>query len=273
MPKVEAKELVRTFVQSLILLFVAAAPAWPQGDSEDLCKKYESVTLPAEAVVLTPAEYPACESYKSYAGIGRPIDYAAARTCAWQERAAQKAELRQNPAAPVAWVVGGSLILADLYANGDGDRQNLPLAERLACELSGGLVREAFGNLDARETAARNAKPFEVCDYAATTFEMNFCAGYSLEANDARRNETLDRISKNWAANQKEAFQAARTAFEEYAADVSKHETYRGGTIRTVRMIGVEEDLHAKFVADFESYEKGNFHPVQLPATRMPTKS
>lgn len=105
------------------------------------CAPYASIPLPAEAEkVPTPTSFPACASYRSYRGIGRPVNYSKARACAWQERLAQKADLGQNQKEPTAWVVGGSLILADIYFNGAGVKRNIPLAMRFACESEEGMV-------------------------------------------------------------------------------------------------------------------------------------
>jgi hypothetical protein len=46
--------------------------------------------------------------------MGRPINYSEARDWAWQERLAQKAELRKGQEEASAWVVGGSLILDEV---------------------------------------------------------------------------------------------------------------------------------------------------------------
>src|SRR4051794_4416172 len=67
------------------------------------CSTYASVPLPADAIEApVPKIPPACASYRSYAGIGRPVNYSEARACAWQERLAQKAGLEQNDEAPLA---------------------------------------------------------------------------------------------------------------------------------------------------------------------------
>jgi uncharacterized protein YecT (DUF1311 family) len=248
-------------------LLTAGQFAFAQEAGEAVCAKYGDTDLPAEASVSMPTQSPGCESYKSYAGIGRPVDYKAARDCAWQERAAQLADLGQNEKAPIAWVVGGSLILTDLYANGLGVSKNLPLAMRLACEAKDSFVSEAVTDLEVRSTDTKKAaEQYELCDYAATTFEMNFCAEFSRQAKDARRDNVFLRLSKGWTTEQTTAFASAKTAFNDYALDVARHETYRGGTIRNIRMSGVEESLHAKFLEDLLRFEKGEMPsgPVSL---------
>jgi hypothetical protein len=168
------------------------------------CQHVTAISLPTEASVSMPAQSPACESYKSYAGIDRPADYTAARGCAWKERAAQQAGLGQNPKAPIAWVVGGSLILVDIYANGLGVPRNLPLAIRPSCEQTEGFLGSAIQDLDLRGTnELKAAEHFELCDYAASTFEMNFCAAFSSELADELRDRTVREIAKDWTSSQK----------------------------------------------------------------------
>ena len=118
---------------ALLLTHSAPAQATPTTLPAD-CSAYASVPLPAAAANATaPKTPPACASYRSYRGIGRPVNYAEARACAWQERLAKQADLGQNLKEPTAWVVGGPLVLADIYANGAGVPRNLPLAMRFAC--------------------------------------------------------------------------------------------------------------------------------------------
>jgi hypothetical protein len=112
------------------------------------CSAYATIRLPAEAEKApVPETPPACASYRSYRGIGRPINYSEARACAWQERLAQKADLGQNQEEPTAWIVGGSLILADIYLNGAGVKRDIPLAMRFACESEEGMARLALADI------------------------------------------------------------------------------------------------------------------------------
>jgi hypothetical protein len=103
-------------------------------------------------------------------GIGRPIDYSAARACAWRERLAQEANLGQSLKESTAWVVGGSLILADIYFNGAGVKRNVPLAMRFACEFEEGTAMLALPEIKKLKGSLPAHGPFEFCDYATTTF-------------------------------------------------------------------------------------------------------
>jgi hypothetical protein len=210
------------------------------------CSAYASIPLPAEAEQsAVPKTFPACASYRSYRGIGRPKDYSEARTCAWQERLAQRADLGQNPKELTAWVVGGSLILADIYFNGAGVKPNLPLAMRLACESEEGMVGIAAPKIAELNGAPGPNGPFEFCDYAASTFMMSFCSAYASEIEDARRARYLDSLKSSMTPEQVAAFEKLLSAENAYI-DAHALEVDQGGTIRSVRTTGSNSILKGR---------------------------
>ena len=219
------------------------------------CSAYASIPLPAEAekdpVPKTP---PACASYRSYRGIGRPINYSEARACAWQERLAQKADLGQNQKEGTAWVVGGSLILADIYFNGAGVKRDIPLAMRFACESEEAMATLALPDIAKLNGSLRAGGPFEFCDYAATTFTMNFCTGYESQIEDDSGSRYYNSLKSSMTPEQQAAFEkllAAQTAYiKAHASEVNQ-----GGTIRVVRTSssqGILKDLFHAEVVHFE---------------------
>ena len=219
------------------------------------CTPYASVPMPAEAEhVSTPKESPACASYKSYRGIGRPVNYSEARDCAWQERAAQKAGLSQNGKEPTAWVVGGSLILADIYYNGAGVKKNVPLAMRFACEFEESTANLAMEDLAKSGDAAAH-KPLEFCHYAATTFTENFCTNYESEIDDGRRRRFYNSLKKSMTREQVQAFDALLAAENRYI-DEHSLEVYQGGTIRNIRTNASQEILDDLFHNEIVHFER-----------------
>jgi uncharacterized protein YecT (DUF1311 family) len=219
------------------------------------CAAYASIPLPPEAEKApVPKKPPSCASYRSYRGIGRPINYAEARACAWQERLAQKAELGQNPEEPIAWIVGGSLILADIYFNGTEVQRDIPLSVRLACESEGGIATLALEDIAKLNGSPRAHKLFEFCDYAASTFTMNFCGWYTSEIEDERRSRYYNSLKSSMTPEQQAAFQklfAAQNAYiKAHAAEV-----YQGGTIRTIRTMGSQTILKDLFRLEVFNFE------------------
>lgn len=219
------------------------------------CSAYASVPIPAEAEqVSIPKASPSCASYRSYRGIGRPVNYAEARACAWQERLAQKANLGQNQQEPTAWVVGGSLILADLYFNGAGVKRNIPLAMRFACESDEGMAQLALPEVTKLHGSLPAHGPFEFCDYAATTFSMDFCGGYASEIDDDRRSRYYKSLTLTMTPEQRAVFKKLLAAESAYV-DAHALEVYQGGTIRVIRTTGSQDILSNLFHTNLVHYE------------------
>jgi len=230
------------------------------------CSQYSSAPLPPEAEqTAIPKQFPDCASYRSYRGIGRPRDYAKARACAWEERLAQKADLGQNPKELNAWVVGGSLILADLYFNGAGVPRNITLAMRFACEAEKAMVEIAVPEIVKQGTSSAH-EPIEFCDYAATTFTMNFCGRYASEIGDDLDRRYFDSIKRGMTSEQRAAFEKLLSAQRAYV-DAHASEVDHGGTIRTLRILGSQGILSNLFrteVTHAERKKKPNLSDTEI---------
>ena len=192
------------------------------------------------------------------------MNYAAARACAWKERLAQRADLGQNLKEPTAWVVGGSVILADIYANGAGVTRNVPLAMRFACESEAQTAELALPEMKKLEVAPEASKRFEWCTYAATTFSENFCTGYEAEKATDDRERYYRSLRVTMTAEQKTAFDALLAAKTAY---IAKHgyEVDQGGSIRVMRTIGSQGILEDLFRVELVHFEQ-----KQLPSLTKP---
>jgi uncharacterized protein YecT (DUF1311 family) len=220
------------------------------------CSVYASIPLPAEAEkVPAPKTAPACASYRSYRGIGRPINFTDARSCAWQERLAQQADLGQNQKEPTAWVVGGSLILADIYFNGAGIKPNVPLAMRFACESDEGMVKLALPDIAKLKGSSAAQGSFEFCHYALSTIMMNFCSSYEIQADDDRKSRFYSSLKSSLTSEQQAAFGkllAAQNAYiEAHASEVDQ-----GGSIRGIRTMGSQNILKDLFHTEVVHFER-----------------
>jgi uncharacterized protein YecT (DUF1311 family) len=255
---------------AMLLGIVCAAPVTAQlvtaqlvtaqlGDAgpktESKCEGYLQTPLPADALsVAAPRQWPDCESYKSYSGIGREEDFAAARQCAWSERLAQQANI--EPRYTEESIFGGSAMLTVLYANGEGVEQNKPLALRFACESE--LADQGIEDILALPNEVHvTGKKFKYCDEAFTTFEMNFCAAYGDEIAARKRQDEMDQLSNRWPQTDKDVFAALEHAEEAYVTAHGGGETYLGGTIRNLRVDGVEERQRDNFLAAVKGFESG----------------
>jgi hypothetical protein len=240
-------------------LFVIQATALTQTTSVAIsadCSAYAAIQLPAEAEKTeVPKTPPSCASYRSYRGIGRPANYSEARQCAWKERLAQKADLGQHPNEPTAWFVGGSLILADIYANGAGVKRNIPLAMRFACESEEGMAKLAAPDIEKLDGAHTTAEPFEFCDYASSTFQMNFCGAYASQIRDEHRTRFLNSLKASMTPEQRAAFEKLLLAHNAYV-EVHVAEVDQAGTIRTIRTTGSQSILKDVFRTDIVQFER-----------------
>ena len=226
------------------------------------CSAYTSTPIPAEAnKAPVPKAPPACASYRSYRGIGRPVNYSVARACAWQERLAKKADLGQNQEEPVAWVVGGSLILADMYFNGAGVKRNVPLAMRFACEFDEGMAKLALPDIEQLNISPHAQGTFEFCDYAETTFTMNFCSDYKSEMADDRRSRYYNSLKSSMSLEQQAAFEGLLAAQSAYI-DAHAFEVDQGGTIRNIRTNGSQEILENLFHVEIVHFERRKWPPL-----------
>jgi uncharacterized protein YecT (DUF1311 family) len=220
------------------------------------CSAYASIPLPAEAdKVPVPKTSPACASYRSYRGIGRPANYSQARACAWQERLARENDLGQNPQWPRSSVVGGSLILADIYFNGAGVPRNILLAMRFACESEERMATLALPEIAKLNASPHVQEPFEFCEYAATTMTMNFCYGYLNEIEDDRKSRYYNSLKSPMTPDQRIAFEKLLAAESAY---VTAHigEVDQGGTMRGIRTLGSQSILKDLFHTEVVHFER-----------------
>jgi hypothetical protein len=238
---------------------VAAIGQSPAAELSPDCSAYASIPLPAEAEKFQkPKEAPVCASYRSYRGIGRPVNFAEARACAWQELLAKGGDLRKNPHGPTAWGVGGPLILADIYFNGAGVKRDIPLAMHFACEFEEGTAVSAVSGMEKYDTSSHAQEPFEFCDYAATTVTENFCSGYASEIEDDRRARYFNSLESSMTSEQRAAFEKLLIAQNAYV-EAHINEVGQGGTIRVVRTMHSQDILKDLFRTELIHFERGKW--------------
>lgn len=155
----------------------------------------------------------------------------------------------------MAWVVGGSLILADIYFNGAGVKRNVPLAMRFACEFEEGTAMLALPEIKKLKGSLPAHAPFEFCDYASTTFTENFCADYSSEIAHDRRDRYYKSLKSSMTQVQRAGFDKLRSAEEAYVA-AHASEVYQGGSIHGIRTLASEEILDDLFHTEVVQFER-----------------
>ncbi len=248
----------------VLLLWISVLPLFAQlsdadEDTQRKCAQYLQTPLPAEAAnVPAPKSWPRCDSYRSYAGLGRQVDFAAARQCAWAERLAQKAEI--EPHYTVASLFGGSAMLSVLYANGQGVPRNLPLALRFACEW-GWAPAEFSARIDHLERLQENPSSdslFRYCDDISSGFMEGFCAAYSEQVAEQERTRYLEKFSAALDPRQRRAFAKLDAAQKEYAAAHAQGEIDLSGTARARLQIDARQSLRQDFLAALQAFDAGH---------------
>src|ERR1700733_777518 len=101
---------------------------------------------------------------------------------------------------------------------------------------------------------------FEFCDYAATTFTMNFCSGYVSEIADERRSRYYNSLKSSMTGDELAAFATLLAAQNAYI-EVHASEVDQGGTIRVIRTVGSQRILKDLFHTDVVHFE-GKKWPV-----------
>jgi uncharacterized protein YecT (DUF1311 family) len=225
------------------------------------CAESLKTPLPAEGLAVpAPETWPDCDSYKSYSGIGRKVNFAEARQCAWSERLAQQANL--EPRYSDESVFGGSAMLTVLYANGEGIPRNIPLAIRFACEAGGAPMEIELRtkHLESLGTAAsENSAKFSFCDDITSGFMQGFCTARDSEIRDQTRAETLNALVSHFTPAQHLAFDKLNKSEETYALAHASGEIDLSGTARAMFQIEAQDTLRDDFLAALQLFEQGKF--------------
>jgi uncharacterized protein YecT (DUF1311 family) len=257
----------------LMLLLASASPLTAQlsmasdvsmasDATQNKCEEYSKTLLPNEAAsASSPTSWPDCNSYKLYYGIGAKVDFTAARKCAWSERIAQQKNM--EPRYTTASVFGGSAMLTVLYANGQGVKQDYPLALRFACE-AGGAPAEINIRLEHLESLSTKPTPipnFDFCNDITSGFMEGFCAALGSESADKQRTSNLNALKAKITEEQRRAFDLLIEAQENYAHAHAAGEIDLSGTARAMYQIDAEQTLRDDFLTALQAYEKGSKPP------------
>lgn len=250
----------------MLLALACAMPLSAQledagSETKAKCEEFLRTPLPAEALsVAAPKAWPDCDSYKSYSGIGRKVDFAAARQCAWLERLAQQSNLESSHG--IASVFGGSAMLTALYANGEGVQKSIPLAIRFACEAGGAPAEISLRVEHLQSLEAGTSKPdsaFDFCDDVTSGFMEGYCAAYESEIEDQKSAISLEGIASHFTPAQRFAFDTLRKSEEAYSLAHARGEIDLSGSARAMYEIDSEETLRENFLAALKVFEKGKY--------------
>ena len=235
----------------LLLSLSIATPTLAQND-DDACK---SILAQPEPRLPSSLLKPDCDAEASYFGIGKPVDYKAAFTCAVAERASHSIDTYAN-------IYFGPGILALLYANASGVPRDLALARRFACEDPWISYPDTLKELDKIEHSAQPPK-LDLCDVAITTPGINSCVYLQSRQADALRDTKIAAVRNALSPDAQHAFDQLKAAEAHFDDIRVQHEIDLTGTMRGIYIMDDEAKLRDQFLI--------NLKRVAAPALNEPT--
>jgi len=243
-------------VFAIALLGLVAPSLHAQLDNTDppyqaICRAALAKPLPTQAT--DPALQPDCDATAAYFGIGRPVDYAAARSCAYAEYA--------HPEKATGSIFYGAGILSMIYANGQGVPADLDLATRFTCENQG-APREIEFRLDllAKDRETHTLAPFDLCDTTTSGYGESWCETIEARFSDIDRNHKLDAFRASLPASATQPFAELQKAEEEFVQQRTHNEVDLSGTARGANALEEQNDLRDQFLADLLAVTATTFH-------------
>jgi hypothetical protein len=231
-----------------------------EGASKSTCDAILSKPLSPEPS-LDPAFTPNCDSTSYYFGIGRPIDFVAARKCAWVERA--------HPSTSQADMFYGPGILSMIYANGQGIKPDIPLATRFTCEDGWSAPAELSARLAILKQDEDSQKPrtFDLCDTATSGLSEGTCASIDMRLHEVHRLDTLRLFSDTLSPEALQSFRALQSAEDTFDQLRSENEVDLSGTGRAAFELMEQDKLRDQFIINLKRFSAPSItSPVPLPA-------
>jgi len=235
-----------------------AAQMEKEGSSKITCEAVLAKPLTPDPV-LDPSFTPDCDSSSYYFGIGRPRDFAAARKCAYVERA--------NPRPSVGDMFYGPGILSMIYANGQGVPTDFPLATRFTCEDNWAAPAELEFRLEIlkQDETTHTVHPFDLCDTATSGLSEGTCTSIDTRLKEVHRLEVIHAFSDKLSPDALPTFrklQAAEDAFDELR---SSNEVDLSGTGRAAFELEEQDKLRDQFLMNLKRFSAAHVvSPVPL---------
>jgi uncharacterized protein YecT (DUF1311 family) len=189
-----------------------------------------------------------CDSLALYYGIGRPRDLAAARLCAYAERAD-----------PSEFGLGGPGVLMMMHANGDGVPRDIALAKKFACEMGGSEFEMKFRaeHIDAMAADPATAGRIEACDDISSGLMQGTCALLYARMDEELRKARYSTLSREWTPAQVAALTALRQAATDYFESSAGGELDQSGSGHVATYSERVEELEMELVTALERLEQG----------------
>jgi hypothetical protein len=233
---------------SLLALALLCVPTSLFAQVDNIDPQYRAVCREASIRPFTPppadpAIKPDCDSSAAYYGIGHPVDYTAARSCALTEYA--------NPVANPS-IFYGPGILSMIYANGQGVPADLDLATRFTCESVWSSPAEIETRLDLLAEARINHTPatLDLCDTATSANSDGWCTSLEARFSDIDRKQKLDQLRSTLAATSITSFEALQKAQQDFEDARTTNEIAVYGSAQSSAFYEQRNDLRDQFYDD-----------------------
>jgi uncharacterized protein YecT (DUF1311 family) len=244
------KSLVYSAVLVLSCLSGAAQADEPASQGE--CRRLAKVEFPAPDRP-SPAQEKSlkgCDAEDFYYGIKTKIDYVKARHCALSTQNSGQAR--------------NDGVLMMLYANGQGVARNYKIATKAACSAEAAEM-ETVGRLQHlanMESGKEGAHPkIDICDDITSGFMQGYCARIQSELADQTREQEFARLTSNWNAIERGAFQQLKKQADTFVAARSDLEVDQSGTARGAQVLDEAWTQKEDFLKSLQDFEAG-----KLPA-------
>jgi uncharacterized protein YecT (DUF1311 family) len=241
-----------------------------------ICAHARAAPLPPD-ITAEPTERQdtICASFKPYYGIGVPVDFKAARQCAIAERnlihqSSQNIGV-EGPGAEIGEEINGSVMLAMLYANGQGVPRNILLAQRFACEAiddqqiagndgySTPEQRMALPSALLNNIASAEPSHLDMCNYVAPLSRaLDMCDFISMTDAEEKRTAALNAVAKSMTPVQKTAYDRLLTALHAYLSAHDQNEVaVMGHYLFDGGWQGISAEREQAFLDDMQRFERG----------------
>lgn len=145
----------------------------------------------------------------------------------------------------------GQDILMMIYANGLGVKQNLSLAEKMACAVEGAPaeLEGRMKHLESLKSGKKEIVPFDICDDITSGFMQGHCSSIEEEIAKRKRDRDFQTFIEKWSDSEKVALKELQVAAQEFAEARSQNEVDLSGTARAAFIIA-EKSIQERDFAD-----------------------
>jgi hypothetical protein len=220
--------------------------------SQALCRSVEGRQPPGEdrpdAAII--ASLRGCDAEALYYGIGIARNPERARQCAFA----------QAPGDQMLEPFAGRAMLMTIYANGQGAARDLNVAIRLACTLEGASPGE-YDRRVTRLAALRDrnwqGRDFSYCDDIDGGLGAGLCASHRAARARPQREAALRAMIARWTAEERQAYEPLRRAFEEFVAASAGGDLARSGTAYASLRNRLEQGLRDQYADMLQRLQAG----------------